>query len=174
MSCILSFLTWLSEQSGLQIPQIPAGSMRLTHFTSPRTAQTLLSGQDFQYGGLLSSTTDGFSSNQEVISLIQTGKTSAYERDSFGTAVVLMDIPNSEYRAYDNFNNDINAVPNDRIVGVVDRETMQFTPNPKYKSKPLPLQITNRTSEPQRLGANKNSFVPMPGPSSNQANVDIW
>lgn len=75
------------NQLKLMLPPIPPGFIRLTHFTSPRTINFLLQGQNFKYNQL-DTTTDAFSNNEEVINLISSGKTGPFERSGFGTHVV--------------------------------------------------------------------------------------
>jgi hypothetical protein len=135
----MRFRVWLEQHGQLQLPPIPTGSIRLTHLTTPEIAKLLLSGKDFSYKKQadLSCTTDSFSSNDELLQFIQTGKTRGWNRRVFGTAVVLMDIPNSEYCSY-GLESLSNSVPNDRILGVVDRQTMQFTKNQRYNPNPPP------------------------------------
>jgi hypothetical protein len=171
---MIKFSQWI-EQQQLQLPPIPSGSIRLTHFTSPKVAKNLLNGQDFSYKtqGLLSSTTDSFSNNNSIINLIQTGKIDTWDRNSFGIVVVLMDMPNNEYRIHNNISISNGTVANDRIVGIVDRNTMQFTPNAHYNPTPQPLIIQQKEKPTTNPNTNLPQ-IPIPQPTSKDHNLTIF
>jgi len=179
----MKFRTWLEEQS-LQLPPIPGNFVRLTHFTSKQTAQSLLSGQNFSYKkqGMLSSTADAFSDNNEVLQLIQSGKTGAFSRKEFGDHVVLMDLPNTDNRIHSNVTMAPGEVSNERILGIVDTNTMQFTPNPKYNANAKPLDVPQTrggldrfTGQSVRQNPAFAAFAtPMPAQNPATSNVDIW
>lgn len=167
----MGFRLWF-EMNQLQLPPIPPGLLRLTHFTSPNIAQMILAGSDFSFQkqGMLSSTADAFSTNDDVLQLIDSGRVGAFTRDSFGPMVVLMDMTNDEYRMLSMPTTPTTSVPNDRVLGVVDRKTMQFSPNARYNPSPVPIQRpTPMEKRPIQFG----TPVPIPSPST-AASSDVW
>jgi hypothetical protein len=177
---MINFRIWLENQ--LQLPSIPQGFVRLTHFTSRRIAQMLLSGQNFSYKkqGMLPSTTDAFSDNNDVLQLIQSGKTGPYSRKEFGDHVVLMDLPNMDNRIHSNATMAPGEVSNERILGVVDVNAMQFTPNPNYnvnaKHLEIPQEIpqTRMRQAPAQPATTAQPAPAQPAPAQPAANLDIF
>ena len=160
------------SQAQLQLPPIPQDSVRLTHFTSQRVAQALLSGQNFNIGTKLSSTTDAFSDNNSIIQLIQTGRTGAWTRGGFGTVIVLIDLSNRENWTFNSPRTSF--VINSKILGVVDSKTMKFTPNPRYDPsipqpfEPVPNQSTKMVNKPGQ------DEIPTNVPVNAPANQEPW
>jgi len=178
----LNFKQWLENNaaplSGPQdLPPIPAGCVRATNFTSPNTAQILLSGQPFKYGrGMITSSTDSFSNNDEVWELLTTGKTGPFDRNSFGNDVVLMDVPNMEYRQHANVASSTGTLDNSRVLGVFNRQTSMLTKNANYNPQKQIDQLQVRV--PNRF--QKGPTVPAPitpaGPTTNASSAgdDVW
>ena len=180
----MNFKNWMKiNESVEQLPPIPNGFVRLTHFTSPAIAKSLINGQDFKAGKGLRSTTDVFSDNNDVINLIQTGKTGAFERKPFGNCVIIMDMSQTEQRMRSNFSSGLsNFVPNDRIVGYYDIENQTFVRNPKFSIKqvepemPATKQLSNRPNTDQQhanIQNIKKDLVPSPNNNASPAD-DIW
>lgn len=166
-------MNWYKISQTQALPPITPNHIRLTHFTSPQIATVLLQGGDFKYRGL-NTTTDAFSSNQEVQSLISSGKTGAFVREGFGTSVVLIDLPYQLHRqlAQPTTNND--KIPNPFIVGIFDRNTNIFTSNPNFNPS-IPFQVTSTTPS-ARTGNRPTSQnitnilpqnIPIPVPQNN-------
>lgn len=154
-----------------QLPSIPPDTVRRTHFTSERVAQIVLGGSDYKLKhNDLNSTTDGFSNNEDVINLIKSGKTGAFTRSGFGTFVILMDIPNDYDKVYRSIHSK-SDVPNELIIGVVNRNNMIFTPNKNYNPKKVKPPVVKMQG--RKIGdTTGNAPTPQPTPSSN--NVDVW
>lgn len=113
------------------LPPYFNNTVRATHFTSERVANQLIGGgKDFDYSkqGIITSTADAFSNNEDVAKLIRTGKTGAFTRSGFGNSVVIMDIPEDEYRKHTVAQAAPGKVPNSQITGYV--KDGQFIPNP--------------------------------------------
>jgi hypothetical protein len=151
------------------IPPIPSGMVRLTHFTSENQARQIL-GSDFGISTLLASTTDSFSNQNEVLSLIQSGSYSAYERGGFGDSVVLLDMPSNLHRSYNYAFRQ--TVPNAFVLGYVRRSDMQFFPNPNYNPTTAKLPELPRPNTPLRQPAAPQP-IPAPQPAGD-TNTDIW
>ena len=174
---MLTFHQYCEQQNQLILPPIPPGFIRLTHFTNMRTAQILLNGENFNYDrNGIQGTTDSFSNNEDVLNLIKTGKTGAFTRGSFGDAVVLMDMSNREYRIHHSFNYDSYNVPNDRIVGIVDRNNMRFIPNPNYTPNHPEITPTKKDSPKISNIPQPSEDVPVPQPraGSSEESSDVW
>jgi hypothetical protein len=155
-------LSLLEQGSPLTLPPIPSGYVRLTHFTSPNIVNKIISQHEpFTIRGQLSGTTDPFTNEEDLKELIKMGQTGAFTRSGFGTQVLLMDLSYQEHKrliARDT------PIANSRIVGYVDRETMQFHKNPAYHPQgeqplPKPVAINNRRDPP----------LPIPSPSSQRS-----
>ena len=116
------------------LPSIPKDNIRATHFTGQRVAEELLSGQPFKYKSDIISTTDSFTSNKDAAGLLTTGSVGSFDRSGFGDKVVLMDIPNEEYKKHANITKAPGQVENSRILGVFDRVTNLLTRNPNYNN----------------------------------------
>lgn len=128
------------SEDGIILPPIPAASVRLTHFTSPQVATLILNGDNFKYSDL-NSTTDSFSDNRDVVSLIKTGKTGPFSRDEFGPCIVLMDVSNLEHRILRQPRSP-GFIDNSRIVGVYLKRDRRLIPNPNYNpSKDVDMNL---------------------------------
>lgn len=171
----LDFKLWLEQQlqNANQLPPIPPGFARLTHFTSDRTAKIILSGQNLNYSkqGIISSTADTHSTNEQVWQTIVGGKYGAFGRSDFGNAVVLIDLSFYEAKMHGVLGMAPGFVENRKVCGVLDRNTMTFQRNTHYRPRgnQAPKQIvTQRNMPPQQP-------VPQPMPSSNaNATNDVW
>lgn len=167
-----------------QLPEIPEGYLRLTHFTYPDIARRMIEeGEDFDYSGqvLIGQTTDAHSTNKKVEDLIRTGVAGAFSRRKFGSATILLDLDGEErnQRLGPHMNT---VVANCNIVGYVERTEdldgnikLTFTPNPSYAPQVTELQRSLRiTKEP----APRNVSYPEPAPE-NYSNIgagedDAW
>lgn len=163
-----------ANSPGLQLPPIPEGMIRLTHFTSERSAQQILA-SNFSYKGMVSTTTDAFADNAGILGLIQTGKVGAFTRESFGggQAVVLMDMPFASYKAHSGIFAEQPEIDNRCILGYVRRSNMQLVPNPKYN--PNTVGAIRRRQPPWA----KPFPAPVPAPVSvlqnqEQTGIDIF
>jgi hypothetical protein len=125
----------------LQLPEIPERYVRLTHVMPERSRQILASGEPFVYRRYgLDGTTDAYSDNESIEWLARTGDPagrpgapSRYSRNEFGDHMALMDLPAEAHKrialsrgAYDD------PIPNQAILGFIDRRSMAFEPNPRY------------------------------------------
>jgi hypothetical protein len=171
------FCQWLQEKlqenTEHALPPIPSNFVRATNFTNPTVGSKLLSGEPFKYGrGMITSSTDAFSSNEEVWNLLITGKTENFDRNSFGYHVVLLDIPNVEYRQHSNPIWATGEIDNSRILGIFNRKTQQLEKNPNYNPhKPIePLQTRARDGG-RRHPTPTQTSTPTPTDSDTQ---DIW
>jgi len=164
----MKFREWIFFEQSMPLPPIPNGWQRLTHFTNPQIAQKLIQGQDFQAPKGLASTTDPFSDNDQVWQTIQTGEYGAFTRNSFGTAVVLMDMSPLEYRIRANPASGEGNVPNDRIVGYYDLTSQQFIANPNYSTNQTPPQIPQ-----QNMRGGNATPQPVPQATTTTAS-EIW
>lgn len=151
-----------------ELPPIPPGFVRLTHFTSPRTAQLLLNGENFQMQNGLDSTTDTFSNNADVMQLLNSGQTGAFTRTGFGVAVVLMDMASTEQRMRRQPHMNLGPIPNDRIVGVYYRENGQLVRNPRYN----PEQTVPEMPQQTQMARGGNAPVAVPQPTA--TTTDVW
>lgn len=125
------------------LPPIPNDSVRATHFTSAHISALLMSGEHFSYStqGVLSSTSDAFSCNNDVWQLVTTGSYGAFERVSFGPHVVIMDIQNTELRLHHSPHLAPGEVDNSRILGVFDCKSGTLGFNQRYDpEKPIQLE----------------------------------
>ncbi len=171
------FKLWLEERSEITLPSIPDGFVRATNFTNPNVGLKLLSGEPFTYGrGMITSSTDAFSLNKDVINLLATGKTGSFERKPFGHHVILMDIPAIEYRKHSNPTMATGKVDNSRVLGVFDRNTNELTKNSNYNPQKEVKQMTSklagrRTQEPRPP---KNDIEPDDIKPDNIEPDDIW
>lgn len=121
------------------LPPIPENYVRLTHFfANSDLKKKFLSGEPFKYNkhGNINYTTDGFSNNDDVHSLLQTGKTGPFERGNFGQHVLIMDVPHTEHRLHSNPQWADGQLHNGHIAGVYDRESGQFHSNKAYGTAP--------------------------------------
>jgi len=122
-------------KNSLVLPPIPASYVRLTHFTGKGIASALLTGQNFNYS-MLQSTTDAHSNNGSVSSLVTSGNVGPFSRSEFGDAVVIIDVPPDEYKKHLSSNFQTpggqNYIANSKIAGIVDLSTMRFVPNSNY------------------------------------------
>jgi len=124
-----------SRSESLELPQIPEGYTRLTHFTSEEVAKKFINGDDFFFKHI-STTVDAFSDNESVIDLIKKGKVGAFSRDPFGDSVVLIDLENEEFKKrYRIGYCQDDSVPNHNILGYVNRnEPSTLHRNPSYNA----------------------------------------
>lgn len=136
------------------LPEVPEGFLRLTHFTSEDIAKKLVNGEEFSYAkqGILSSTTDAFTNNEEMLKLVQTGDVGAFKRSEFGDTVVLMDIDREECKDRSRIGRCRElSVPNHNILGYILRcDPKELVRNHKYNPiknelsylapGPLPIQ----------------------------------
>jgi hypothetical protein len=108
-----------------------------------RSRQILSSGEPFiykKYG--LDGTTDAYSSNDNIEWLARTGDPlgvpkdgvpSNYSRNDFGNHMALMDLPaDAHKRIFLSHGAYSDPIPNEAILGFVDRKAMAFEPNPRY------------------------------------------
>jgi hypothetical protein len=126
-----------AESSSL--PEIPEGHVRLTHFfQNEELRDKFLSGEPFSYKnqGMINTTADAFSENKDVQDLLKTGKTGAFDRESFGNNVLIMDVPMNEHRVHGVPHAAPGQIPNNQVLGVYDRATGKFIKNQGYGSTP--------------------------------------
>lgn len=130
----------------LGLPPIPEGYVRLTHVMPERSRQILSSGEPFIYKKHgLDGTTDVYSNNESIDHLAATGDPmfdpdrpaagpSAFTRNEFGNHMAIIDLPADAHkqialrRVFDD------PLPNEAILGFVDRDAMAFSPNPRYST----------------------------------------
>jgi hypothetical protein len=128
----------------LGLPPIPDGYVRLTHVMPERSREILSSGEPFIYKKHgLDGTTDAYSNNEAIDHLAATGDPmfdpaspgpSAFTRNEFGNHMAIMDLPVDVHkqialrRVFDD------PIPNEAILGFVDRDAMAFSPNPRYST----------------------------------------
>jgi ribosomal protein S18 acetylase RimI-like enzyme len=169
--------------SHADLPPIPEGMTRATHFfQDANLAQQFNTGSHFKYGrGLLSSTTDGFSSNEHVHGLMKTGMNGAFDRKSFGNFVAVMDIPHQEYKSRGRMHAETPEIHNSKITGYYNRESGEFHHNPGYNPSLIkqnigPVPSKNLTNRPLPL-----PFSSQPAPqlndekaSSSSPAIDVW
>jgi hypothetical protein len=110
------------------MPLQPEGWLRLTHVTDGPLAQELFianqEGLDYSGRGVLSSTTDPFSDQKDVMHLVRTGTNDVFDRDAFGNAVLIIDMAPEEFKQRDGIKHDHKfVVSNTNILGVI--ETVQ-------------------------------------------------
>ena len=154
------FLSLLTEnQQTLSLPPIPAEYSRLTHFTNIENARSIIQ-TGFRAKQGLSTTTDSFSNNNDIESLIVSGKTGTFDRSTFGAgeATIIIDVPGLvDRRGREQF------VPSTSILGYVDRKTMKLITNPGYAPERSKFTISNNhkieIGEPPT-----NSVVAVPSP----------
>ena len=168
-------MNWYKKsQQNIHLPDIPSGCIRLTHFTFERAAEILLSGEDFSYKkqGSIDGTTDSFSNNEDIVQLIQSGKTGAFTRSSFGWCVVLIDMKHDEHRIHRSWSNPTPlAVDNSRICGCYNTETKSFKQNPNYNpNKPVNLVVERRL--PRQTSGYPE--LPVPSPSDSAPSTDVF
>lgn len=138
------------ENTELNLPEIPEGFVRLTHFTSQRIVERLMAGENFIYG-FLGSTVDSFSDNSQILELIKTGKAGNFSRERFGLVVVLMDMENEEFK--ERYRGNVctdTSVPNHNILGYVkrDSEKLELVENPMYNPIKNELQYIPKSEIP--------------------------
>lgn len=139
-----------SDKTENLLPEIPEGYIRLTHFTNQNIAEAIVEeGNNFTYKELLTSTTDSFSNNADIIDLITTGKTGSFQRDSFGEYVLLIDLEKEEHknRCTIGYCTD-DEIPNHNILGYVFRKDIEnLHKNPKYNPKINELSRVENTTQ---------------------------
>lgn len=158
------------------LPPIPPDCVRLTHFTNNKVANQIVGGgENFSYQRVgITSTTDAFSNNNQVFDLLKSGNTGAFNRSSFGSAVLLMDIPNDQYRIHRALAQAPGEVDNKNILGYVDCNSMDLERNPRYAPGSVNLQPR---SIPRFRSNNQgsSSVVNIPAPQNNPSkDVEIW
>ena len=158
-------------QSKLNLPPIPDGMVRLTHFTASTYAiKNVMNGDNFDYGGgMAQTTTDAFSDNQKVLNLIEegtypTGLGGNFDRAYFGSNVILMDIPFDEHKKLLGVTAITEGIPNGYVLGYVDRKTMSFHPNSGYSPANVPPLETKEWDALE--GLVEEGLVEIPQPTS--------
>jgi hypothetical protein len=157
-----------------ELPSIPGGYIRLTHFTSSSIAEKLLEGEDFDYSNAgLFNTTVVNQTNAEVKEKIETGKSGerVFGRSLFGNYVVLIDVDHEGYKARISTNEVSGTLPNSNIVGVVARIrtdegaiSFEFKPNAGYK--PVELDIVQASfAGPRRVKASNHEIPTIEEPT---------
>jgi hypothetical protein len=124
-----------NETEEIMLPEIPEDSIRLTHFTTEKIAKILVEqGEAFKYKGLLSSTTDAFSNNDQVREILYRRKIGAFHRESFGNAVVIMDLDIQEHKERLRIGSYLDdKIPNHNILGYVLTDNLNAVrKNPEY------------------------------------------
>jgi hypothetical protein len=124
-----------TETESITLPEIPEDHIRLTHFTSEKVAQILIEeGQSFKYKGLLSSTTDAFSDNDQVMKILGEKKVGVLSRESFGNAVVIMDLTIKEHKERLRMGVYLDQeIPNHNILGyILTNDSSSLKENSKY------------------------------------------
>ena len=190
----------LGKASGpgrLPLPEIPDGYVRLTHVMPERSRQILSSGEPFIYRKHgLTGTTDSYSDNAPIEWLAHTGDPlgipkdgmpSNWSRNDFGDHMALMDLPaDAHKRIAMNYVGYDDPIPNQAILGFVDRKSMAFEPNSRYdraviedygrKSIDKILQAIERQNS--RFSHRPNAqYLDIPEPLPNFAikpDNDIW
>ena len=161
--------------SNLNLPPIPASYMRLTHFTGQGIANALLTGQNFNYG-MLQSTTDAHSDNNSVLSLVKDGKVGPFSRSEFGDNVIIIDVPPDEYKKHLSSKFQTpggqNYIANSRIAGIIDLSTMRFVPNSNYNpSGEAPFIETSRLGGENVENSGQPGETPAP---SGENSEETW
>jgi hypothetical protein len=169
----LDFKLWLEQQlqNANQLPPIPSGFARLTHFTNDRTAKIILSGQNLNYKkqGIVTTTADTHSNNEQVWKTIVDGKYGAFGRSDFGNAVLLIDLTFYEAKMHGVMGMAPGFIENRKIIGVLDRNVMTFQRNVNYRPQgnQAPGQVvTQRNRMAQQP-------VAVPQPTANPSS-DVW
>ena len=163
--------------TGVQsLPPVPGGFTRATNFTNPNVGPKLLSGEPFRYGrGMITSTTDSFSSNEDLRELLEKGKTGSFDRNSFGSDVVLMDIPNQEYKNHANPTISTGEVDNSRVLGIFNVKTQQLRKNPNYNPFKTIEEIASKEGGRFSIQPINQSLTPIPQPSAGGSeDIDPW
>lgn len=169
----MQFKQWLENLNGPNsLPPIPTGFTRLTHFTSDRVANNLLQGQNFDYSkqGLIFSTSDPHSNNQQVWDTITSGMAGAFTRNTFGTAIVLIDLSNYEVRLHQSITSSPKYVENRKVVGVVYQPNMDFKPNPNYNPQGDQKIQTPKIKQKQK----QTQTIPIPHANQSVNIPDVW
>ncbi len=158
----------------IQLPPIPPGFVRLTHFTQPQWAQLIMQ-NGFKHKEMLSSTTDLFADNNGIVSLIQSGKTGPWTRSKFGEYVVLMDVTNKEWKLRSGQAMG-GQVPSNNVVGYVERASGKFVPNSNYQptdnTKQLLTEIQGRKE--RNFGSSGIEQIPIPGADKGKSLDVVW
>lgn len=169
----------IAQQNTLQLPAIPNGYVRLTHFTSINNAISILSsGLKFL---MLGQTTDTFRNNSEIMNLISTGEYGGMQRGfidgktgGFGDAVVLIDLTYQEQKSLYGTNTTNDIIPPYRIIGYIYKN--QFKSNPTYNPS-INLQVNSYPAGIRFKPQNKDIAIPSPTNfqnNNNSHNEDIW
>jgi hypothetical protein len=171
---LLKFKVYLESttlQGHQDLPPIPTGMARVQHTTGRRVADLILSGKNFDYSkGSLSSTADFFSTNEEVWKFIETGRVGAFTRDAFGDTIILMDMPYNHLKIHNQIGGgEDGMVDNKQVVGIIDKTTKQFIPNPRYDPHSVEIEDQRKTTWP--FGGGKEQPV-MPSPLDNSG--EVW
>jgi hypothetical protein len=181
----MKFRDFLEITDTHKLPPIPSEMIRLTHFTSERIVQRMVTRkQPFVYKkqGDIDFTTDSFSSNDEIWSLIQKGGFGNFDRKKFGNVVLLIDMPYDDHRMHRNLLSSPLYVQNYQIVGYVRRDDLEFIPNTNYNpsaAKPA-VERKNKIDGYGAVRPGQVDFVPqkvdpIPQPSVTTTNSsDIW
>jgi hypothetical protein len=110
------------------LPPIPAGHVRLTHSTSTQVVGKILESGRFNFKDVIDTTTDSFSSNEDVANRLNTSESGAFSRAKFGDKVILMDVTFEEYRKLRTFSKDNPGfVPASSIAAIYDLQTKQIS-----------------------------------------------
>lgn len=144
------------------LPEIPTGYIRLTHFTDKGIAQSIIQEKkpfSYEKQGEISSTTDAFISNKDILDLVRTGKFGPLERGPFGNGVIIIDLDQEEHKNRYRVGYCINReIPNHNILGYIDRESPNvLNKNPEYKPQKNqlilvpPIEIKNWTTVNQPI-----------------------
>lgn len=170
----------------LGLPPIPADYIRLTHVMPERSRQILAAGEPFLYGRYgLAGTTDAYTNNDAIEYLALTGNPMGpgspgnWSRNDFGEHMALIDLPAAAHKkilrtlAYDR------PLPNEAILGFVDRPRMEFEPNPRYSRDAIEQYAAEAGDEVRRLWDSqlRRPLRPrpeMPAPLLRPADPDIW
>lgn len=156
------------------LPEIPTGFIRLTHFTDTSIAQSIIEeGKGFSYAkqGLLSSTTDSFSNNDQLLNLVKTGKIGPFQRGSFGSVVLIIDLDQEEHKNRNRLGYCTDKeIPNHNILGYIRREALgEIIFNPRYEPCKNSLNVT----PPVRNQNNTLEDKPIV-PNGDALDTDIW
>ncbi|MDY0097244.1 MAG: hypothetical protein RBS01_02750 [Candidatus Dojkabacteria bacterium] len=125
-------------KTNIPLPEIPENFIRLTHFTTKEVAQKIIEKEEefsYEKQSTIFATTDAFSENAQVEDVIKTQRVGAFERGSFGNAVLIIDMDMQEHMKRCRTGGQYldRSVPNHNILGYVLLENMEeLCKNPKY------------------------------------------
>lgn len=173
MKSFYEFMEMMADDKEPNLPVLPSGMMRLTHFTAADPNKLMTAG--LKVGTILNSTADPHSTNEQVLQTIRDGEAAGMNRSHFGPYVVLIDMPVEYHRILSSPQNSIDVIPASQVLGYVDRQTMEFRPNSHYDpSKMQKPEIRNVTRGRGGSSSANHAQIPVPAPSASGASYDVF